>query len=185
MSCSNDSPRKDFLEFYIGMSESEFEKVKDSLIQNKILRPAKYTGGIYQGKNLGEPYSFYYKLHLKDYKIDLESYYTIEEDELISIRFTYGFLRVKRFDDGRWENYMGASNNTNAQLLNLYTQKYGLPDYVNEDGKYMEWYKGDLMITLRQKIKDPTVEYSYSKDYERKRNKRIRAKINKEALDII
>lgn len=175
------------------MSESNFEKKKDSLVLNKIFRPAKYTKGYYQGKGLGEPYSFYYNLQLENSDIKLEYFYDIEGDELISMRFTFGTEFKDYVGERSFFTKKKCSPEKIEKLLNLYMQKYGEPDKNNDDERYVYWSKDNLLITFYKGIPEeyssyrvsPQVEYSYTSDYEKVRQEKLKNKKNKNALDKI
>ena len=177
VSCKEQNDKKDFLDFYIGMTEKSVDAVRDSLLE---------AGTIYKHKK-----DYYY-----DFKIDGVSEipsrisWDIKNKKLNKIFITLG---RKSFGELPRNNATGITNDfftecidsINANLVyNNYKNKYGKPDELNSNGNYPCWkkfnhinvkfskgYKNDYSCDSSRYIMGAFITYSFDSEYEIKSEK--------------
>lgn len=138
-SCKNQAdPKKDFLDFYIGMNAIQFNQIKDSLLN---------AGIIYE--NQGK-YYYDFKTYADKIVPSLLSF-KVEREELKEITITLGHktygimpLNMKSYCYSNNEYFSECIEPMDAEAIyQIYHKKYGKPDEINSEGKYHWWKKSN------------------------------------------
>lgn len=171
---------KIFLDFQLGMSESEYLSIRDTLYDNDIIYKKKST------------YAYDFVLFDGEQTVEIDEY--IDNGELRSLRLNFGFFPSDYYSrNSKFGTFCKRSNV--REVYYLYASKYGEPKLENEDDNQVcFWENGHVIITFdfgteskfnESYTENAYIEYEFEYEYEEQRDTEIYRKSLKKNKEMI